>query len=419
MEGNNKYTSGTSYLVDYAIEYLGAEVIGVEKLTEKRPPFPCLTGVSNTSDSYKIDKNIYPNILAFGVDTLELNFGVSEYKKPDKFIELNEAKKEAVSAGYKSRLGVPIVWFDQDFMVQARGSTGGYTFLLKNGDIEIQTMPDVRGGKPSPELRVIFRSPYLWCMGEVPAYNQVIEYLNQWCFIEYCNVSRVDMCVDMVMLLPAINRKNQVVTLLRDKSLFYGVDFQRGQRETGYQFGRGNTACRFYDKTYEIAMKGNEHMLTVWTENGWDGKSPVSRLEFQLRRESLRRFDKKMDFVTFQDRKADIWAYMTDKHIRIIEPGSATRKERAKVTEYWKDFQDCHILFGERRGILPYTQLNTDWKSLLKQANGCKASAWAMLAAEVGDNNATQILEKECGHNIPTRIIEAGLQRKARFAHLS
>ena len=42
-----------------------------------------------------------------------------------------------------------------------------------------------------------------------------------------------------------------------------------------------------------------------------------------------------------------------------------------------------------------------------------------MLAADVGDANATLILEKECGQKIPQKIIEAGLLRKARFAHLS
>ena len=43
----------------------------------------------------------------------------------------------------------------------------------------------------------------------------------------------------------------------------------------------------------------------------------------------------------------------------------------------------------------------------------------AMLAADVGDINATIALEKECGHKIPKQIIEAGLLRKARFVHMS
>ncbi len=405
-------------MVDYAIEHFGAEVISVEEIPHNRPPFPCLTGVLNTSGSCKIDKDRYPGVVAAGVDTLELNFGVAEYRQPDVFIKISDAKSEGVSAGYKGRLGVSVEWFGQEFMVQARGSRGGYEYLLKNGDIELQIMPDARGGKPSPELRIVFRSPYLWRVGEVQAYNQIIEFLNEWVFLEYCNVSRADLCVDRVMPLPEINRKTQVVTLLRDKNLYYGGDFQHGQHETGYQFGRSSIACRFYDKAYEIALKGQGHILPQWEANEWDGNSPVSRLEFQLRREGLRRFDAKMDFVTFQDSKSDIWSYMTNKYIRIVNAESATRKERAKETEYWKDYQGCAGLFGERRGVLPYKESSSDWQPLVRQAIGCMAGAWAMLAANVGDAEATIILERECEHEIPQKTIEIGLLRKARFAHM-
>jgi len=47
------------------------------------------------------------------------------------------------------------------------------------------------------------------------------------------------------------------------------------------------------------------------------------------------------------------------------------------------------------------------------------ASAWARLAARVGDANATLILEKEWGCKIPEKVIEAGLLQKARFGHMS
>ncbi len=414
-----QYIQATSYLVDYAIEHFNAEVINVENLPKTRPPFPCLTGASNTSNSYKINENKYPNIVAAGVDTLELNIGVADYKYPNMFEILNDAKSEAKSAGYKGRGGIAIDWFNNKFMVQTSGSRKGYEYLLKNGDIELQIMPDARGGKPSPELRVIFRSQYLWRMGEIPAYNKVIDFINEWAFLEYCKVSRADLCVDMAIPLPEINRMNQIVSLARSKDLYYGCDFQRGQRETGFQFGRGDLTCRFYDKVYELSVKGNSHIVPLWMANGWDRETPVSRLEAQLRRGFLRQFDTNMNYATFQDSKADMWSYITKKYIRIIEPGSATRRENAKVTPYWKDYQDCTGLFGERRGVIPYHPLSPDWKMLVMQANGCKASAWAMLAADVGEANATVILEKECGHKIPQEIIEAGLLRKARFVHMS
>lgn len=414
----NEYIPGTSYLVDYCIEQYGAEVIGVEILKETRLPFPCLTGVLNTSGSYKIDNDRYPNIVAAGVDTLELNFGVNEYRQPDMFKLLNEAKLEAISAGYKGRRGIAVNMFGQEFMVQARGSRGGYEYLLNNGDIVLQMMPDARGGKPSPEIRVVFRSPYLWRIGDIAAYNEVIQFLNEFAYLDYCQTSRADLCVDMVIPLPGLNRMTEVVTLAKGKGVYYGGDYQRGQHITGYQFGRGGMSARFYDKHGEILIKGNGHILPLWEVNGWDGESPVSRLEFQLRRESLRRFDPNMDFVTFQDGKADMWAYGTNRFMRIIEPGSATRKERAQVTDYWKGYQGCAPIFGERLGVLPHKQLAPDWPPLVRQAEGCVASAFARLAADVGEAEAKVILEKECGHEIPQNVLEAGLLQKGRFTHM-
>ena len=261
--------------------------------------------------------------------------------------------------------------------------------------------------------------PFLWSMGEIHAYNKVIEFLNKVAYIKYCKVSRADLCVDRIMSLPEIDRKSQVVSVLRDKALFYGGDFQRGQRITGYQFGRGGMTGRFYDKSYEISIKHNSHVMPVWRENGWDGESPVSRLEIQLRREGLRKFDKTMDFINFQNSKADIWAYGTDRLLRIVDPDSASRKERAKVIEYWQDYQACSELFGVRLGILPYHQFNPEWEPLVNQANGCLASAFARLSANVGETEAIMILERHWGKEIPKKVIEVGIIQKARFMHMS
>jgi len=56
---------------------------------------------------------------------------------------------------------------------------------------------------------------------------------------------------------------------------------------------------------------------------------------------------------------------------------------------------------------------------VVKQAKGCLASAWARLAADVGEVEATRFLENEWECKIPGKAIEAGLLQKARFAHMS
>jgi hypothetical protein len=137
---------------------------------------------------------------------------------------------EVLSEGYKGRKGLEVDWFGSKFLIQGRGSRGGYEFLLQNGDMDLQMMPEARGGKPSPELRIIIRSEYIWRVGEYRVYDELLSFLEKWCVPAYCRVSRADLCVDRVMQLPEINRKSQVVSRAREKDLYYGGDFQRGQR---------------------------------------------------------------------------------------------------------------------------------------------------------------------------------------------
>ena len=79
----------------------------------------------------------------------------------------------------------------------------------------------------------------------------------------------------------------------------------------------------------------------------------------------------------------------------------------------WGQFRDIVSL------LTVFKQISAGWCPVVKQANGCIASAWARLAADIGDANATRILEKEWGCKIPEKVIEADLMQKARFGHLS
>ena len=62
MSRFDKHIHSGSYLVDYAVQVYGAKITSVQKKMPIVPPFPCLTGVCNTSDRLRIDKDRYPNI---------------------------------------------------------------------------------------------------------------------------------------------------------------------------------------------------------------------------------------------------------------------------------------------------------------------------------------------------------------------
>jgi len=82
-------------------------------------------------------------------------------------------------------------------------------------------------------------------------------------------------------------------------------------------------------------------------------------------------------------------------------------------TKCWHQFSYAISL------LIVFRQLSPDWRPIAEQAARCMASSWARVAADIGDANATLILEKQWGCKIPEKIIEAGLLQKARLAHMS
>ena len=60
-----------------------------------------------------------------------------------------------------------------------------------------------------------------------------------------------------------------------------------------------------------------------------------------------------------------------------------------------------------------------DWQPLVKQAAGCLASAWARLAAEVGEQEAIRVLECFWKQAIPEPIIKDGFARKGLYTKLN
>lgn len=86
-----------------------------------------------------------------------------------------------------------------------------------------------------------------------------------------------------------------------------------------------------------------------------------------------------------------------------------------RPTDYWTDFQNCVGLFGGRLGVLPHRQECPGWEPLVKQSVGRLAGAFARLAANAGDEKAVALLERECGHRIPQKVIETAWQQEARF----
>ena len=138
---------------------------------------------------------------------------------------------------------------------------------------------------------------------------------------------------------------------------------KRGQQIccTGFVFAPGNPLLvRIYDKTEELfAVHGHDSEktrteLAAYRVAGWDGQSPVWRVEAQLRTEVLQR----LGVHTLHDLRSrldSVWHYVVGEPdadgedrcrrgwLRHVRRASATRAERCPSSAKWRVFQQARF----------------------------------------------------------------------------
>lgn len=114
--------------------------------------------------------------------------------------------------------------------------------------------------------------------------------------------------------------------------------FRRGIR-TGFMFGKSDAVARIYDKTEHLELGLAEDKAAdecaMWTRNGWNGVDRVTRVEFQLQGRLLDELEIRSPDAAL-GRLDAVWAYCTHKWMRLVDLGSATRKDRAKTDRRWE-----------------------------------------------------------------------------------
>lgn len=146
-------------------------------------------------------------------------------------------------------------------------------------------------------------------------------------------VSRIDLFVDVVsdVDMEAWGRKAWV-TRARSVSA-YAID----DRFSGWAIGMGGPmAARLYDKTLELAKSGKEWLKPLWTARGWDGEARVLRLEFEIKRDTLKAFDL-AELQRVLGALPGLWSYCTTEWLRLTIPSTddATRS-RWPVHPLWQ-----------------------------------------------------------------------------------
>ncbi len=270
---------------------------------------------------------------------------------PPGLVEAREqavAEREAVYFSVKT--GVFIEGFDGNirgkkgeivFQVNRAGSSSGYFFVLRNDDLSIEAQRTA--SVSSPVIYVQLRARLIWAVG----YQAAVEWAHRLVAEMFGRVnksilSRVDFTVDVqgwnlqAADLPRfVGRSKHQGRYKIDAPQLDQDHFWHGQF-TGLAFSKGSDlACNIYDKQREIAArKTKTWFYDIWRSNGWDGKSKIWRVEFQVKRKILREFGLTKGAVSDLNAFDGIWQYLTREWLRFCV-ADRTRKWNWNTSPEW------------------------------------------------------------------------------------
>lgn len=105
---------------------------------------------------------------------------------------------------------------------------------------------------------------------------------------------------------------------------------------TGWVVGKGGIiSARLYHKRLHAAKIGAGYLLDLWERVGWDGKTDVWRLEFQIRRELLAQF-RLLKLPAVLDNLNGLWSYGTTEWLRLTLPNPEDKtRSRWPIHPLW------------------------------------------------------------------------------------
>lgn len=288
--------------------------------------------------------------LRWGVDSLYLSY--PGQLKEEVFEELQELKtlaqgRDDQAAKARRKMG------EHSFEVKDKGS-GLFPFSLEDDAFLIRLAS--HKAKALPMAYVKISSHYLSHVKPLQAASHLRSLLEPLCVpqtdknplggLKSPSVSRIDIYVDFAsnVDMEGLGRHAWVT---KANSIYQYV---QDQIFTGWLIGAGGILlARLYNKQIEIRKSGKTYLEPLWKEAGWDGVTPVWRLEFQFKREVLDqlRIASKADLNKGQSDMSvlhrimenlnGLWSYATTEWLKLTIP-SETDKTRSR----W----DIHPLWG-------------------------------------------------------------------------
>ena len=193
-----------------------------------------------------------------------------------------------------------------------------------------------------PSVRVQPRAEFLHAVGPEETVRHFADLVRP--FIEglVLSVARLDLFVDMEGM--------QLCTQDRSAFVCRGdgcTTYENANTVTGFAFGSRRTqriSARLYDKTAEMALKGNDWWELVWADRHTPG-AQVWRIEFEIGRAAL------SDLELFRPEAVlaavpSLWAYCSGEWLTLRSPSADSNRSRWPVDPRWQAVQAASFAHG-------------------------------------------------------------------------
>ncbi|MBI5920890.1 MAG: replication initiation factor [Betaproteobacteria bacterium] len=278
---------------------------------------------SNTA-SHKCNLD-YFQPLRWGVDSLYLTYPGIIFPEVD--TRLKNLKKIAQSSETHEQAQAQYQIGDHIFEVKDKAPRG-FAYVLEDGAFRIQ----ISRSSMLPCAYVKISSGYLAHVGPANAEESFCALVNELIDgTDSPKVSRIDLFVDFASSECMEWDRQAWVTRASD------VDsYSEKGIFTGWVVGKGGIiSARLYFKLLHAEKIGTHYLLELWRESGWDGVTPVWRLEIQLRRELLNQFGLS-GLPQVLNHLNGLWSYATTEWLRLTLPSQEDKtRSRWPVHPLW------------------------------------------------------------------------------------
>jgi len=260
-----------------------------------------------------------------GHDTVEVAYYLSPCRGATFDFDRLEAIKESLRES-KSRNPRLVRLGSEDFLLASHGTRSGYPLLLENEAFSVQC-----GQSNWPSFFVTFRSIALWHQGMEGLHQRFLGWAKSVGLELYLDekVSRMDYAFDYH--LPAIDfdEDNFVSNFVKDNQ------HRKNQVVQTFRLGEGDLVLRFYNKTDEITESSSK----TWLYELWGRDTEVWRIEWQARKEWLRKYGIK----TVSDlhiNQGDLLRFLVNDHTRLCLKSADSNRSRWGLHPLWIDLQE-------------------------------------------------------------------------------